>query len=209
MREANVRRLICCLVALSVLILINNRPAAGQNRFDVSTTAQSLISGASGGPILDWIQKLSGPGFARAGAMVALGSPVEFRLAYLNSIKTRNRGSVTPDEADITLESLEFTAKARLVGPIEVGSGYAHHWFKTELNGVESSFQHYSIPAFLNFPRSLGRFRGLPIGFDLRAGAHAFPPFEADDFAPAVVGVDRSDWEFTWFANFAFEVGFK
>jgi hypothetical protein len=97
-------------------------------------------------------------------------------------------GKVIPADANITMitvqPAVEFPVQKI---PIDFGVGFALHRF----GGDAAGFWHYSVPIYVQFrPRGAGRVHPL-----LGVGVHIFPKFDATDFAPLAVTVNRVNAE--------------
>jgi hypothetical protein len=214
-----VRKIACIFAGFAMLLQVDSDAGwAQQSAHSVSSSSTMLVGTASTGPILDWIQKLSGPSFTRVGGTLAYAKQrtdkrgrmyagLQPRVTVLTSASVDNRNTVTPDNAEISMKTVQLTFTLPLpeFHPLErtrVGVGWAHHWFETELNGVEGEFEHNSFPLFLSQPFRLGR----RISIDLGAGVQVFPAFNTGDFAPATVDVDYNDAEFPLYAFLSLEI---
>lgn len=144
------------------------------------------------GAILDWLHKLSGPRFVGAGLTGSVApagdSGIRLRLTGVYRTSISESGEVTPDDANITMLSLQPAVEFPVLGiPIDFGVGVALHRFGGDAEG----FWHYSVPVYVQFrPRNTRRVAPL-----LGVGVHVFPRFEPSDFAPLVVTVSRQDAE--------------
>lgn len=152
------------------------------------------------GLFLDFIHKLSGPSF------LGPGGSVYFRVSddMFVRVSAAGRKAVDkdPDEvvqtgATITMTTLQVTLDKRIVssiplddtdlGAVDLGVGLALHSFA----GDVEEFGHESGLVQAQWRRL---FAGV---FAVRAGAalHAFPPFQASDFDPLIVNVERDGYE--------------
>jgi hypothetical protein len=208
-----VRKFCCQAVAVVVLVLLLAPGAYGQATVQSEADMYDTAS-KSGGGLLDWIAKLSGPAIWRAGLYGAWrpvdakwASPsrgIQFRGALYPLTLVNNRGTVTPDDANISVQSAAATAIIPLFSVkrqvIELGFGYNYYIFTAEMpdsaGGEESKVHHYSIPVFLHTPLKRGK-----IGLDIAAGVQLFPPFKPTDFLPVVVSVDTTGWEPTFYVS--------
>lgn len=205
------RKFCCQAVTVAVLVLAVASGAQAQTAVESEADRYDTAS-KSGGGLLDWIAKLSGPGIWRVG-LYGAWRPMDARWASrARGIQIRgavyplslvnNRGTVTPDDANISVQSAAATAIIPLFSlsgqVIEFGFGYNYYVFTAEMpesaGGEESKVHHYSIPVFLHTPLKRGK-----IGLDVAAGVQLFPPFKPTDFQPVTVTVDTTGWEPTFY----------
>ena len=144
------------------------------------------------GGFLDWLHKLSGPGFVGAGLTAAYTIPgsakVRLRLSGVYRTSVSESGKVIPADANITMISVQPAVEFPVqVIPIDFGIGFALHRF----GGDAAGFWHYSVPIYVQF-RPRGDRRVHPL---LGVGVHIFPKFDATDFAPLAVTVNRVNAE--------------
>lgn len=158
----------------------------------LALTASLVPEGAHaqrGGGILDFIAKLSGPKMIGPAFSIATsGDEIRFRGTIAYRVSFDSDDEIDPDGADITMWSLQPTVEVPLRGtPVEVTGGIALHRF----GGDADAFHHVSLPFYLQAHIPLTPVVLLRTGL----GLHYFPAFDADDFAPLVVDVNRSGGE--------------
>lgn len=144
------------------------------------------------GAILDWLHKLSGPGFVGLGLTGAYETKgqaqIRLRLTGVFRTSVSESGEVTPPDANITMLTFQPAVEFPLQQiPFDFGVGIALHYF----GGDADEFWHYSVPIYAQFrPRNQNRV--IPV---VGLGIQVFPKFDATDFAPLTVNVSRDDAE--------------
>lgn len=163
------------------------------------------------GMVLDWINKLSGPGFVRVGAHYALGeglagSDARLRLTGLAGWKVSAEEGSDAEDRSMQMYSLQATLEAPLLGGSPRAAqllgvlGVAGHVFSGE---DFDSFTNFSFPAqvVLRIPFSGSAALRLGTGFNV----FWFPD---DAFEPLVVDVATEGFEGAWGATAGFEIGY-
>lgn len=169
--------------ALALACLAAPRPAAGQM-----------------GTIIDWINKLSGPGFVRAGLAIPLvGSEASsLRLVPYYGLSW-DEGDGAPEGAEqIAIFSGQLEGRTRLLTlgravDIDGSLGFAIHNFHG--SGDFDSFWSPSFPALVALRPRFGGDRGAVW---LGTGFHVFLPFPDDAFEGLGVDVSTDSIEATW-----------
>ncbi len=183
------------------------------------TNVQGVEAQGGIGPILDWINKLSGPQFGGVGAQIYFplfggpplapaGAPAALNIPVSHGpLRLRLTGSYRWS-LDVTGSTINMvTGEAKLEYPFVFGkvelapvAGIALHRFSGDVN----SFGHYSFPlqGQLRFPVGSSVLVRTGLGF------HLFPKFETTDFAPLTVDVSRTraEWVFGVFLGLDFEI---
>lgn len=163
--------------------------------------AQGMKNPGVGG-FLDWIHRLSGP--RMLGGSISVFSPTWNRSdetpilrgrltgAYRHSFSSDDK--IDPDGSAVTMFSIQPMVEFYLfeIGQdnhIDIAIGAAFNKF----GGDSDPFWHTSFPAYLQGGVHLTDSVFLKIG----VGAHYWPKFDASDFDPLVVDVERTEGEFT------------
>ncbi len=181
-----------------------------------SAVAALLMSGAGAAPVhaqwgmvLDWINKLSGPGFVRAGPQFALAHGLAdnegtLRVAAMGGWKVSAEEGSDADGTGMGLFSLQATLEAplaKLSPSVEVLGviGIAGHLFT---GGDFDNFTTFSFPAQAVLRIGVGRRAALRLG----TGFNVFW-FPDDAFQPLVVDVSTEGFEGAWGLTAGFEFG--
>ena len=169
------------------------------------TSVQGVEAQGGIGPILDWINKLTGPQFGGVGAQIYFpfrwdgeplprpSAPGEIPFDH-GPLRLRLTGSYGWS-MDVTGSTIKMaTGEVKLEYPVSFGQvelapvgGYARHRFfgDVDLFGHQS----WSLEGQLRFPV------GSPVLLRISVGAHFFPRFEATDFEPLTIDVSRTEGE--------------
>lgn len=181
------RRAILCLACVLTATPLD---AAAQER-----------SGAGG--IMDFIHKLSGPQFFGGGVTGywrPSDAPLQARLTAVLRSSIREEGEVVPDDANITMTTLQLGLEYLLPRvPVNLAGAVAYHRF----GGDADTFWHPSFPfeAAARIPPIGGRVVIRPA-----IGYHIFPGFDTADFEPLVVSVSRDETEYVRYYSLTIEV---
>jgi hypothetical protein len=177
-------------------------------------------SSKSGGGILDWIAKLSGPKVERAGTFFSWQPKTWARRAHaprftITGYASRSvepQDTVTPDSAELKVKSIQalMTIPAFLfpIRPVHVtiegNVGLSSHWFTAKLSdAVKSDVQNWSFPIFGQVSVRYWR-----VVLNYGEGWHLFLPFEQTDFEEVPVTVERDNAEFVRYRFLSVEYQF-
>ncbi len=163
------------------------------------------------GGVIDWISKLSGPGFVQVGGSFAMGVKPKtfardgdgdgdggllFRLTAMGGPSTKLEDNGQPVDEKIGIVTAQLTLEYRLPSASAVSiagsAGYAFHRF---FGGPFEPFNHSSFPVQLSLGSGRSTSKVLQ-RFRLAVTLNIFPPFPDDAFAPLVTGIDTQNWEF-------------
>ena len=188
-----------------------------RNRIIGTVCAVVLLSGVSAAPVqgqwgmvLDWINKLSGPGFVRVGAHYAFGdglagTDARLRLTALGGWKVSAEEGSDAEDRSLQMYSLQATLEAPLLGGSRRSAqllgvlGVAGHVFSGD---DFDSFTNFSFPAQVVLRVPFGGSAALRLG----TGFNVFW-FPEDAFEPLVVDVATEGFEGAWGATAGFEIG--
>jgi len=188
-----------------------------KKRLIQAACAVVLLSGASAAPlhgqwgmVLDWINKLSGPGFVRVGPHYAFGPGLagtesSLRLTALAGWKVSAEEGSDAEDAGMGMYTLQATLEAPLAGGSRRSAqligviGFAGHVFT---GGDFDNFSSFSFPAQIVVRVPLGGSAAVRLG----TGFNIFW-FPDDAFEPLVVDVATEGFEGAWGATVGFEIG--
>lgn len=187
-------KLIHTVFAVALLSAMSATPAQGQ-----------------WGAVLDWINKLSGPGFVRVGAHYAFGdglagTDTRIRLTGLAGWKVSAEEGSDAEDRSMQMYSLQATLETPLLGGSRRSAqllgvlGVAGHVFAGD---DFDSFTNFSFPAQVVLRIPFGGSAALRLG----TGFNVFW-FPDDAFEPLVVDVDTESFEGAWGATAGFEIGY-
>lgn len=188
-----------------------------RNRIIHTACAVVILGAASAAPVqgqwgmvLDWINKLSGPGFVRVGAHYAFGpglagSEAKVRLTGLGGWKVSEEEGSDAEGRGMRMYSLQATLEAPLVGGSSRSAqilgvvGVAGHVFSgDDFDG----FTNFSFPAQVVLRVPFGGSAAVRLG----TGFNVFW-FPEDAFDPLEVDVATEGFEGAWGATVGFEIG--
>ncbi|MBT8405739.1 MAG: hypothetical protein KJP18_17925 [Gemmatimonadetes bacterium] len=140
------------------------------------------------GGFLEWIHRLSGPQFIGPGLSVATtGDGPRFRFSAAYRWSFASDDAIDPD-GGLTQLSVRPALEIPLCDCLDLVGGVGLHRYA----GDADAFWHWSVPVHLQGRIPLSPGTRLRVG----AGAHYFPEFGADDFAPLTVTAPRDGGEF-------------
>jgi len=158
------------------------------------------------GVVLEWINKLSGPGLVRVGPELAIAHLDEDRnrvnVAPLFAIAVDDYDNPDTEAADITAFGIQATLESMLIG--QVGGVELRSRIGFEVHNFSGEFDSFWAPSFpmlltLHFPAGSW-------AVELGTGFNIFK-FPDDAFGPYDVGVDRSGFDAGWTLQAAIEMG--
>jgi hypothetical protein len=155
------------------------------------------------GAIVDFIYKLSGPQFLGAGLTGywrPSDTPLQARLSAIRRSSIREEGEVVPDDANITMTTLQLGLEYLVPRvPVNFAGAVAYHRF----GGDADAFWHPSFPfeVAARIPPIGGRVVIRPA-----IGYHIFTAFDDSDFEPLVVSVSRDETEYVRYFSLTIEV---
>jgi len=176
--------------------------------FALAVTALGAPTEAQGqwGVVLDWVNKLSGPGLVRVGPEIAVAHLDEDRnrvnLAPLFTIAVDDHGNADTDAADISAFGIQATLESMLIG--QAGGPELRSKLGFEMHRFSGEFDSFWAPSF---PMLVSVH--VPVGswaFEIGTGFNVFK-FPDDAFSPHVVGVDTSGFDAGWTLQAAIKMG--
>lgn len=186
---------------------------AGLGRADAGVAQESGL-----GAFLDWIHKMSGPGFVgvggsywieRQGEPLARADPghrepgIRLRLSLIHRVSYNENDTTRADEPRINMSTAQATVEFPLPRiPFEFGVGFAVHYFSG--GDLDDNVVHVSVPVLGQY-----RIRRADWNFVPRIGlaVNVFPAFDPVDFQPLQVPFPRRGAEAV--LNFFFAVDFR
>jgi hypothetical protein len=189
---------ICCVTSL-VLACVSGDALGAQaclRKEPLTKNAADYAEEGGVGGFIDWLIKLSGPGFVSTGYSVAIPVSCGNRIVRVEpsisgGVSVASDKKIEPD-ATITLVTGQVAVilLPRSI-PFNLGVGMALHRF----GGDVDAFYHPSfIPLQVDYRPPIGTSHFLP---RIGAAVHLFSAFSQSDFAPLSVTVHRNRTEAT------------
>jgi hypothetical protein len=157
------------------------------------------------GVVLEWVNKLSGPGLLRVAPELAIAR-VDARnrvnLAPMFTIFVEDHGNADTDAADIGAFGIQGTLESTLIG--EPGAVELRSRIGFEVHRFSGEFDSFWAPSFpmlvaLHVPAFGGAVK-IGTGFNVFS-------FPGDAFAPYDVGIETDGFDAGWTVQVAFEMG--
>jgi hypothetical protein len=157
------------------------------------------------GVVLEWVNKLSGPGLWRLGPEIPIARVDDrnrVNLAPLFKVSVDTHANAATEAADIFAFGVQATLESTLIG--QPGAAELRSKIGFEVHNFSGEFDSFWAPSF---PMLLALH--VPVGggaFEIGTGFQVFS-FPDDAFAPFDVGVETDGFDAGWTIQVAFEVG--